>query len=495
MTISPVAGGVARKIMDFSGVNSHVWLDDNHLIFLSYRDDQVYRYAVDSEEVEQLFPVNDRNFQSPELIPGTDWVIATANIDGSSDRPGNPGLFLFDLKTGERQLLMENAYHARSIAPGRLVFMRENHLWSAKFDKDTRQPVGNPVRVVSDIENESDFDFASYAISSRGMLAYLPGGNVSTLQHSQLIWRDANGEEDPLDIEPAYIEDIALSPDGQKIALSMHDGESIDGNDIDIWTHDINLPGIVNRLTTFSNAQNPVWSLDQQSVLFDRRGNDPATFGVWEVSASGVGTAERYIPGEFYMFPRQITATNQLVLQNPTRRNVFSLNDIYIVDLNNDANVASALIASEFGEGSPNISPDGRLIAYVSNETGNQEVYVRPFPDVDSNKWRVSTNGGRQPRWGNDNVLYYLVNNSPTSLVTLQIDYEQEFRIRDRKREVLENYQLFSEPAYAVDRNNNRLLFMKFITPVGSGWGDGEQPVIANLVTNFAEQVERALGE
>lgn len=492
--IVPIAGGTPRTIAIEHRANSIAWLDDDSFIYLDWQDDNVYHYSLDTQETEIFIGRNELPyFQSPQFIPSTNSLMFTANIDNTDERPGNPAVMLIDVDTGERKLLLDNAYDAQLIAHNQLVFMRGDDLWGAAFDSSALQLSGSPALLVNGIENESDYDFAAYTVSSSGLLIYLPGINISSLGESYILWRDASGNEAPIELESGFYQDMDLSPDGQKLAVAMHDGVSVDGDDIDLWTYDFNLPGLMNRVTTINDAQNPVWSVDQQHLYFDRRSRDVG-YGVWRINASGVGEASRIVPAEQFMFPRSFGPNNELIM-NTALPGVgpYSIDDILLVDPASEQPIARPLIATEYGEGSPNISPDGRLIAYIGNETGRVEVYVRPYPDVESNKWRVSTNGGAQPQWGANNVLYYLENGSPSKLITLQISYDSEFRVEERSSGILENYNLFASPGYAVDQTTGRLLFMKYVESGDTSWGDGEQLVVANLMSNFFAELERKI--
>jgi hypothetical protein len=392
-----------------------------------------------------------------------------------------------DIETGERRQLIDNAYDARLMNSNQLVFMRGDDLWGVHFDSDLLQIVGTAVPLIDGIENESLYDFASYAVSPNGTLIYLPGTNVTTMFQRSPVWRDLNGNEEAIDLSPGPYTEIALSPSGQRIALTLeNDGVA------DIWTYDVNLPGILNRVTDSGDAGNPVWSRDGGSLFFNREIDDLAAYGIWQVSASGVGETARVIPGESLILPRSVAPDGDLILQ----RGLGDDADILSSTPASENVTINPLVASEYGEALPSLSPDGRLLAYVSFETGVREVFVRPYPDTEANRWRVSTSGGDEPQWGSNNRLHYLSTTRPVELVTLDIDYDTEFRVQQRRAEVIGNYFTDPYPSYAVDIVNNRLLFTKFVDQgYRRNWGDGQQPVIANVVSNFSTELEYKLSK
>ena len=305
-----------------------------------------------------------------------------------------------------------------------------------------------------------------------------------------LFWRDQSGHEEPVDLPAGSFVEVALSPSGQQIALSI--GENGAG---DIWVSDFNLPGVLNRVTNLGDAENPVWANDGNSLYFDRTGDDdPADRGIWQVSASGIGEPEQLIPGETVMLARDIGPDDEVLIQS----NLGTEGDILRGDFRSGDKTVRPLIASVYGETLPSISPDGRLIAYVGFETGVREVYVRPYPDVDSNRWRVSTTGGDEPRWGSNNVLYYLSNpaSPQQKLITLEIEYDTEFRVQGRTEIEVENLYTRGRPSYSIDSENNRLLLIKYLDEgERQSWGDGVQPVIANVVSNFFAEIDGRLRE
>ncbi|MEZ5492324.1 MAG: hypothetical protein R3F50_18735 [Gammaproteobacteria bacterium] len=488
LSILSLAGGSPQEGPENVQVNGYNWLDNNHIIYQDYVSDSVYRYALDTQDSELLFDgLKLPYLQSPLLVPGTDIILFTANRDNSSANPGDPALMSIDLQTGARRQLLANAYDARLIDSGQLLFMRGNDLWGVYFDQESLQVVGTPVPLVSGIENESSMDFGSYAVSSRGMLVYVPGTNVTSRSQRSLVWRDQNGNEEVIDLSPGPYTEMALSPSGQRIALSV----SVDGVE-DIWTYDFNLQGVLNRVTGSGDAENPVWSLDGDSLFFNRSTQDPDTNGVWQVSASGAGETIRVIPGDSLLIPRSLDPDGNLIIQ----RGLQGDSDIMRSTPASGNVTLSPLIVSEYGETLPSISPDGRLVAYVSFETGVREVFVRPYPDTESNRWRVSTNGGDEPHWGSNNRLYYLTTSRPLELVTLDIEYDTDLRVRDRRQEALRYYFIGSRPSYAVDEINDRLLFSKFIDQdERQSWGDGQKPVIANVISNFTAEVNDKVGK
>ena len=185
--IQTMAGGMPQPGPVGVQVNAYAWLDNNHLIYLNGITENVYRYALDTQESELLFDgLRLPFFQSPMPVPGTNSLIFTANRDNSNARPGSPALMLINLDTAERRLLLDNANDARLVNSNRLVFIRGNDLWAVSFDLATLEIFGDPVRLISGVENGTYYNWASYAISSRGLLLYMPGQDTNTVNQRSL---------------------------------------------------------------------------------------------------------------------------------------------------------------------------------------------------------------------------------------------------------------------------------------------------------------------
>ena len=179
-----------------------------------------------------------------------------------------------------------------------------------------------------------------------------------------------------------------LSPDGKRLAVT---GASINGQDVFILDLESGKPS---RLTFDpANDRNPVWTPDGERIAYFSNGEEPGLF--WR-AANGTGQAERLTTTQSYQAAKSFSpdGTQLIYLNYPSG----IISDIHVLSLA-DERTSQPLLQTEITEFDPRISPDGRWIAYVSNETGRNEVYVRPYPDVDDGKWQISTDGGEEPLW------------------------------------------------------------------------------------------------
>ena len=249
-------------------------------------------------------------------------------------------------------------------------------------------------------------------MSDTGTLAYVAAGAIG-LRHT-LVWVDRQGQEEPLSAEARAYRGPAVSPDGTRVAVGLR--ETNEGPPADVWIW-YRPSGPLTRLTLDDADEGaPVWTPDGQRVVFTR----PESGLYWQ-TADGTGQVERLLEGpNTYAF--DWSADGRLFFDEV----VDGGRDIGVLTPGG-ASAKEMLLTGPFSQGRPNVSPDGRWLAYNSNESGQDEVYVRPFPDVDTVRWPVSTSGGTEPRWSPDGgELFYLDEGAATMMVS-RIDATETF--------------------------------------------------------------------
>ena len=266
---------------------------------------------------------------------------------------------------------------------------------------------------------------ASFHMSQAGELVYLTGAGGGGGEDTELVWITRSGAVTRLQDGWAFNRGggnygWALSPDGTKVALRIR----TDGN-ADIWIKD--LPdGPLRRLTFDEGEQRePWWSPDGQTVMYSS-----GVFGdrnIWSRSADGTGQATLVHDDERSFAQGTWSPDGEwLVYRTAHLTPDEGLRDIFAIRPGVDT-VSTALLTTEYQEHAPAVSPDGRWLAYTSNETGRDEVFVRPFPDVESGKQQVTTEGGIAPLWADSGVeLFYVKGNE---FVVAAIELEGGFRV------------------------------------------------------------------
>ncbi len=302
--------------------------------------------------------------------------------------------------TEKSRLLFEGGSNAQ-YALGYVLFMRGDTLMAQAFDADRLELTGEAVPVAEGVQiGGATGRTGAFSVSQTGVLAYQAGsGDI----RSQLIWFDRTGKQIATLGDQADHSGVELSPDGTRAAVTILDPAR---STRDIWLYDV-ARGLRTRFT-FDPADDTsaVWSPDGSRIGFasPRAGR----FGLYVKASSGAGNEELLLDeASSNQLPTSWSRDGGSVLYSNLSSMSSTQSDLRVLPFSGDRK-ASVFLATPFTEGVARFSPDGRWIAYQSNESGRIEVYVAPFPGA-GGKWQISTAGGTFPRWRRDGrELYYL---------------------------------------------------------------------------------------
>ena len=295
----------------------------------------------------------------------------------------------------------------RNGLPGYLLWLRDRSLMAQRFDIRSKRLEGDAVTVAVSIATpfSSSGRRAPYWISDTGILIYRSGGSEGT----QLAWVSRDGKQElvtGMGADTTRSGDPAISPDGRRIAFERE----VAGN-FDVWVHELNR-GVMTRLT-FDPGYDwyPVWSPNGQQVAFS--GQRGGQLGIFRKDASGGGQEELMVASKVPIRPSSWSRDGRYLLYTGPGDTKTGSN-IWVLPLtgNREERQPSPWLKVPFRQSHPQFSPDGKWVAYVSDESGRDEVYIQPFP-ISGGKWQVSSNGGRQPRWRGDGkeLFFVTVNN------------------------------------------------------------------------------------
>jgi serine/threonine-protein kinase len=342
----------------------------------------------------------------PSVLPGGRGVlfsIPAGNVE-------NQQIAILDLRTGQTKVLIRGGSDAKYIETGHLVYAASGTLRAVRFDLARLEVVGDPGPIVDHL-GVSPSGAASYGISRNGTLVYVPGSGSSQATR-QLVWVDRKGQEEPVQAPLRAYVVPRLSPDGSRVALEIRDQES------DIWIWDL-ARRTLTRLT-FDPAIDllPVWTPDSRRIIFGSART--GTQNLYWHAADGTGGDERLTTSANVQGATSVTPDGTYIIGFE----VFpkTIPDIVRIPLgdraSNPATGAQAqpaqrpsevLVQTPYAEFNAEISPDGRFLAYQSSESGQIEVYVRPYPKVNDGRWQVSTGGGTRPAWARDGRELFFV--------------------------------------------------------------------------------------
>ncbi len=339
---------------------------------------------------EQLITVEDGEWaHGPQMLPGGEAVLYTvAAGPGAWD---TAQIVVEQVATSERTVLIDRGRDGRYLPTGHLVYVLNSVLFAVPFDPGARAVTGGPVSLVEGIRvAAAQTGAAHFSVADTGALVYIPGGGDS---RGELVWVDRTRQTEPVGAEPGAYRIVRISPDGSRVAV-----DTVGAGNGDVWIYHL-ARDTLTRLT-FDEAvdDSPLWTPDSSRVVFrsEREGG-----GLFWKAADGTGEVERLLD-QAGAQPHSWSTDGRLVFDLPS-------GDIGVVAVEGDRTM-ELVLDTDFQENDPEISPDGRWIAYHSDESGQTEVYVRPFPNVDDGKWQVSASGGREPLWSPDGRELFFIN-------------------------------------------------------------------------------------
>jgi serine/threonine-protein kinase len=336
----------------------------------------------------------------PEILPGGKSALFTILTTG-----GTPRIGLLNLETGEYRVLLEGGSFARYVPTGHLVYVSEGILLAAPFDLDRLELTGEPVALLEGVWTNPAFGTAHFALSRDGTLAYVSG----VAAERSLVWVDRKGSVRPLTEVHRPYQAPQLSPDGKKIAVTI---------ERHIWVYDM-VRDALSRVTFGPDHEYwAIWTPDGSRLAF-RRDDPPNIF--WQ-RADGSGEAERLTTSENTQRPTSWSPDGKTLVYTDAAED--GRLDIGLLALEGEPRLL-AFLQTPFNEGGGVVSPDGRFLSYVSNESGRGEIYVRPFPRAEG-KWPISSDGGVQPIWARSGREIFYRNGD--KMMVVPIDTEPAFR-------------------------------------------------------------------
>ncbi|UCE21756.1 MAG: serine/threonine-protein kinase [Candidatus Aminicenantes bacterium] len=390
-------------------------------------------------------PEDEKNVHShrwPEILPGGKAVLFTI-WGGSLDRVS---IGLLDLETGEEKLLLEGGSCPRYALTGHIVYGgADGSLLAVPFDLTRLEVTGSVLSLLDNIDVKSG-GAANFAVSRNGTLVYLTG---SALNHT-IVMVDRQGNEQSLTEEIRGFRAPRISPDGKQVALGISDRESHD-----VWIYRLE-QGPLTRLTFEGTNYYPIWTPDGGRIVFSS--NRVETYDLYWKKADGSSAAEPMLPAAFDQYETAFSPDAKLLVYRETHPSTGM--DIWILPLEGEREPQPFLNTSS-DERTPMVSHDGRWLVYTSTESGQNEIYVRTFPDAGGGRWQVSIDGGTEPLWSRDGQeLFY--RSRDNKIVSVEVDTGPVFTSGARKVLFEDVYvRRYQHTNYDIHPDNQRFVMIK----------------------------------
>ncbi len=299
------------------------------------------------------------------------------------------GIYAASLDGGEPRFLVQADSDARYAPPGYLLYLIDQSLMAQPFDVGRLKVTGEAFPIAEEVASPEDYRLGRFSVSENGTLVYLTG------QHDrfQASWLDVAGAQVGVVGEPATIVgSIRLSPNGQTLAEPVQDPQT---KNTDIWLVDL-ARGVRTRFTFDpTEDQEPVWSPDGDRIVWSSSAE--GHFDLYVKSASGAGNVEVLDGSDTTKYPDDWSRDGRFISFTQIDPKAKTGADLWILPMSGDRK-PYAFLATPFNEGNGVFSPDGRWLAYESDESGRLEIYITPFPQGGA-KWQVSQGGGTTPSW------------------------------------------------------------------------------------------------
>jgi serine/threonine-protein kinase len=436
------------------------WGDDNFIVFATSDSSKglIRVPAAGGEPTVLTTPdtaTGERSYLRPFVLPGSRAVVFTVTHANAAP----PDIAILDLQTGTKATVVRNGSHAEYLPTGHLLYAVGSTLHAVTFDLKRLAVVGEPVPVVDDVM--TNVGASNYAVSHTGTFVYVPATATNRLR--SIVWVDRTGRETPVNAPLRQYTALRLSPDGSRGAFSVGTRER------DVWVWDFNRETL-SRLTFDKSVHERIaWTSDGAAVVFGSQRDNVSR--LFKQRADGSGSVELLTEAPSFPAPSYVAPngtgivgtvvspkTNGDIVWFPTKTRVDSPSAEPAPAL-----TLKALVATSAIEWNPEISPDGRYLGYQSNESGREEIYVKPFPRVSDGRWQVSTDGGTRPVWSRDGrELFYFDLSNTIIAVPVEVS-SRTFSIGKPLKLFTSRYatSLTAHREYDVARDGRHFLMLK----------------------------------
>jgi len=412
-----VQGGAAVTLCDVANERGGSWGADGTIVFTPDLQVPLSKVSSAGGTPRPLTTLDKQTGEItqrwPQVLPGGKAVLFASGTHPSSYEDSD--IVVYSMASGQRKTVQRGGSYARYLPSGHVVYIHEGALFAVPLDLKRLEVTGQPALILEGVVTAPTNGGAQFSFSETGNLVYVEGRAGG--QNVSIYWMDHQGKFMPLRETPGFYYNLAFSPDGKRLALEIFDGKRRD-----IWVYEWERDGLTRLTFAGELNENPIWTPDGQRIAYSSQ-EKGGTINLWWIRADGAGDAQRLTESKSLHYAGSWRPDGKVLAfsqQSPGATDF----DILTLPIEGDEKSGwkpgdpKPFVNSAFSEREPAFSPDGRWLAYESNESGSYEVYVRPFPGP-GGKWQISTGGGVFPEWfRNGKELFYRTPDSKIMVVT-----------------------------------------------------------------------------
>jgi eukaryotic-like serine/threonine-protein kinase len=455
-----ISGGVATTISGAGVPRGATWSDQGTIVLADGNAAYLRQVSAEGGVLKSVTNLRrgDTSHRWPEFLPGGSAFLFTGGLNAE------PTIVVQNMASGETRTLIGNGTSPRYMPPGHLLYAQGANLMVAPFDEGRMEVTGEGVAVVEGVLSPLTGS-AQYSVSRNGSLIYVPG-NMQAVGR-RLMWVGRNGTEEALPVPLRAYESPRVSPDGRRLAVAA-DGQ--------IWLYDFSRQTLARFTFEGTINSRPVWTPDGQRIAFYSNKDGPLNV-YWQM-ADGSGSLERLTTANHTQVPHSWSPNGQfLALQDVDPAG----GDTWILNIHDRK--AQPWLKTPFAKTNPRFSPDGRWVAYESDQSGRNEIYVRPYPGP-GGQFQASTDGGSEPVWSRTGrELFY---RNEDKMMAVPIVTDPGFSVGKPKLLFEAPYASVAVrvPNYDVSPDGQRFLMIKVSEPT-------KPPTQINVIANWFEELKR----
>jgi eukaryotic-like serine/threonine-protein kinase len=465
-----IIGGAPQTVCDALYGRGGSWNRDDLIIFAPNLSGPLHRVSAAGGTSTPVTKVDSTSLSHrwPYFLPDGHHFLYRGTLAAANE---NNGIYLGSLESTEQRLIMRNKASV-AFASGLLLFARDTTLMAQSFDENNFGLTGDPFPIAQQLQVDPTGGRAIFSVSDNGILAFQSGimrGN------GQLIWFDRNGKQISGIGESGFYGQPRLSNNNQKIATSIFDLQLASS---DIWIYELarNVPTRFTFDPGFDG--DPLWSADSKQIVF---GSSRKGFrDIYLKASDGSGSEEILFESAENKVPTSLSPDGRFLAFTNTDTRANTKQDIWILPLFGERKAYEFLQtpSDEFGA---QFSPDGRWLAYVSDELGTGQVYIAPFPGP-GGKWQVSKSGGTEPRWRADGKELYFVS-ADSELTAVEVT-ARDATVEIGIAQALFETRMFLSPGTHYDATRDGKRFLVLVAGEGSS-----VPIM--LMVNWPSELKR----